>query len=165
MASSPEAPIWRLVRPAWAPGLDGEGARIAGGRWNSPGHAVVYCGSSLALCVLETFAHLPPALRAVEMLPAMTAVRLSSPTKAPHLRAEDLGSLTIEDTASCRALGDAWITGGASLTLSVPSAIVPQERNIIFNAAHPAMPGVVAVSQEAFRFHPRLGQRAPSGAT
>ena len=32
---------WRLTRRPWAD-LSGEGARLHGGRWNSPGHAVVY---------------------------------------------------------------------------------------------------------------------------
>lgn len=162
MASSADAPLWRLVRPAWAPGLDGEGARLAGGRWNSPGRAVVYCGSSLALCVLETFVHLPPAMRSVDALPAMIAVRIMPPSPEQVVRAEDLGAVDPEDAAACRALGDAWIADGAALALSVPSVIVPQERNVVLNVAHPAMAGVVVVSQEAFRLDRRLAQPAPA---
>ena len=33
-------------------------ARIAGGRWNRPGEAVVYASASLALAAIETFIHL-----------------------------------------------------------------------------------------------------------
>jgi len=33
--------------------LDGEGERKVGGRWNSPGRAVVYMAQSVALAVLE----------------------------------------------------------------------------------------------------------------
>ena len=88
----------------------------------------------------------------------MTAVRLSPISEAHCLRAEDLGAFAIADVATCRAVGDAWIMSGASLALSVPSAIVPQERNIVFNVAHAAMADVNAASQEPFRFDPRLGQ-------
>jgi len=160
MASSADAPLWRLVRPAWAPGLDGEGARLAGGRWNSPGRAVVYCGSSLALCVLETFVHLPPAMRSVDALPTLIAVRIAPPPLAQVVRMEDLGAVDIEDIAACRAVGDAWVAQGAALALSVPSAVVPQERNIVLNPAHPAMAAVAIFSQETFRLDRRLAQPA-----
>jgi RES domain-containing protein len=158
MASSADAPLWRLVRPAWAPGLDGEGARLAGGRWNSPGRAVVYCGSSLALCVLETFVHLPPAMRSVDALPTMIAVMIAPPPQEQVTRAEDLGAVDLEDAAACRAMGDAWVAQGTTLALSVPSAVVPQERNIVLNVSHPAMAGVAVVSQETFRLDRRLAQ-------
>jgi RES domain-containing protein len=38
--------------------LDGEGAKRAGGRWNSPGHAVVYMAGSVSLAVLENLVHM-----------------------------------------------------------------------------------------------------------
>lgn len=38
--------------------LDGEGARRVGGRWNSPGRAVVYMADSVALAVLENLVHM-----------------------------------------------------------------------------------------------------------
>jgi RES domain-containing protein len=38
--------------------FDGEGARLYGGRWNSPGRPVVYTAGSLALAALEVLVHL-----------------------------------------------------------------------------------------------------------
>jgi RES domain len=71
--------VWRLTRPEHAPGLDGEGARLFGGRWNSPGIPAVYCASSLALAVLETYVRLPLVLRRVDRLPEMAAIRVELP--------------------------------------------------------------------------------------
>ncbi len=44
--------IYRVCRRIYA-SLDGEGARRVGGRWNSPGRAVVYMAQSVALAVLD----------------------------------------------------------------------------------------------------------------
>ena len=49
--------VWRLASGRY-PALDGEGARRAGGRWNSAGQAVVYTSESLALCLAESLVHL-----------------------------------------------------------------------------------------------------------
>ena len=38
--------------------FDGEGARRYGGRWNSPGQAVIYAGLSYAISMLERLIHL-----------------------------------------------------------------------------------------------------------
>ena len=43
---------WRLARKRYAD-LSGEGARLKGGRWNSPGRAVVYMAEDAALPLIE----------------------------------------------------------------------------------------------------------------
>jgi RES domain-containing protein len=51
---------WRIVkRNHVATAFDGEAARNAGGRWDSPGSAVIYTVSSLSLAALEVLVHLP----------------------------------------------------------------------------------------------------------
>ncbi len=50
--------FYRIVPEHWAPrAFDGEGARLYGGRWNSPGSAAVYLAESRALAALEIFVH------------------------------------------------------------------------------------------------------------
>ena len=49
--------VFRVCRAIHAR-LDGEGARLAGGRWNSPGVAVVYMAQSVSLAVLENLVHM-----------------------------------------------------------------------------------------------------------
>ena len=49
---------WRIIQRKFAKrAFRGEGARLFGGRWNSPGHAVVYTAQSLALAALEILVH------------------------------------------------------------------------------------------------------------
>lgn len=150
--------VWRLTQPRFAAELNGEGNAITGARWNPPGRGVVYASFNLSLCVLESFAHLPPLLRI--NLPEMTAVRIEVPDEASRLDIElvELPSDLIGEEAEgrCRQLGDEWLTAQDHLICTMPSIIAPQERNVMINPAHPLMSKVGVVSQERFRFDARL---------
>jgi RES domain-containing protein len=150
--------VWRLARPEFATELNGEGNATTGARWNSPGHGVIYASFNLSLCVLESFAHLPPMLRI--NLPDMAAVRIELPDEASRLDI-DLADLPPdlageEAEHRCRDLGDGWLTAREHLAFTMPSVIVPQERNLMINPAHRLMTKVKIVSTERFRFDPRL---------
>jgi RES domain-containing protein len=79
--------------------LDGEGARILGGRWNSPGRAVIYTASCGALAALEYLVHMAN-------LPAnMLLIRIEVPDT---LAVETIDSLPADERAF-RQLGDEWL--------------------------------------------------------
>jgi RES domain-containing protein len=48
--------VYRICKAKY-PANDGEGARLAGGRWKHKGTALVYCGATASLCALEVLAH------------------------------------------------------------------------------------------------------------
>ena len=136
---------WRLCRAAYAD-LSGQGARLAGGRWNSPGRPVVYLADHPALCVLEVRVHLdlPP-----DLLPAdYTLLRV------------DFGDLTAHELKppldDARALGNAWLAGKASPLLRVPSFLVPRCWNLLLNPAHPAAASARIAETIPYQFDGRL---------
>ena len=49
--------VYRLCKAVYS-ALDGEGARLWGGRWNSAGRPMVYAAASPSLAVLEVLVHL-----------------------------------------------------------------------------------------------------------
>jgi RES domain-containing protein len=57
---------------------------------------------------------------------------------------------------ACVAIGDAWAFRGETLTLSVPSAIVPEESNVLINPAHEDAARVHVAAPRRFGFDPRL---------
>ena len=150
--------VWRLTQLEFAAELNGEGNKKTGARWNSPGRGVVYASFNLSLCVLESFAHLPPLLRI--NLPEMAAVRIEVPDEASRLDIDlaDLPSDLIGEQADerCRQLGDGWLKVQEHLICTIPSIIIPQERNMMINPTHRLMAKVKLVSTERFRFDPRL---------
>lgn len=141
--------VFRLAKAAFT-ALDGEGARLYGGRWNAPGRPMVYAAASPSLAVLEVLVHLdlPP-----ELLPEdYRLLAIDIPDDAPTERLDHRPA----DAAGCLALGEAFLDRGAALVLLAPSAVVPQERNALINVRHPAMGRVRQVRDEAFRLDPRL---------
>ncbi len=150
--------VWRLAPSAFARALDGEGASLAGGRWNSRGVPVLYTSSQLSLCVLEVLVNIPARLR--DDLPAFAAVQLSVPDDAGTTEigiAEFEAMLASPDPLqACRVAGDAWIAKGRDLILAAPSVLVPEEPNFMLNPAHPRMGEVAIVATRRFRFDARL---------
>jgi RES domain-containing protein len=55
-----------------------------------------------------------------------------------------------------RDIGTNWANGLATAVLSVPSAVIPLERNYILNPAHPDFTGIVFADPEPFGFDHRL---------
>jgi RES domain-containing protein len=154
--------VWRLAPRRHAAQLDGAGNRDTGARWNSGrGRDVVYASLNVATCVLETYVHLGPALRA--RLPGnLVLVEIEVPDDAGIVR---LAREAIPPDADrpgrdrrtwYQETGDAWLERRETLSLIAPSAVVPQELNAMLNPAHPRMTEVRVVSQERFRFDPRL---------
>src|SRR6476469_1127769 len=128
--------VWRVARRVYS-ALDGEGARRAGGRWNSPGMPVVYTSSTLSLSVLELLVHtdpdlIPKDLRAFEIdCPGSLTIETLDPTTLPSNWRQ------MPNHPACRALGDAWLKQRRHALLAVPSALVPEELNYLINPAHP----------------------------
>jgi RES domain-containing protein len=141
--------VHRLTRAPFAR-LDGEGPRLYGGRWTSPGLPAVYTAASPSLAVLKVLVHLdlPP-----ELMPRdYRLLTIALPDDAPTERLSQR-----RRTAAARlSLGDRFLRSGQALALLVPSVVVPQEENAILNARHPAMSHVRVLGNIPFRFDRRL---------
>jgi RES domain-containing protein len=146
--------VWRICREAHV-GLDGEGARLFGGRWNNEGAAVVYASSTLALAALEYLAHVDIADAPADLV----AVAIDVPDDAEvwGVPADDLpADWTGPDRPECAAIGDGWAAARDTVVLLVPSAIVPEDSNVLLNPSHPRAPGLRDVATRPFAFDPRL---------
>ncbi len=145
---------WRLA-PALYPPLTGEGARLAGGRWNSPGTPLVYASEHLSLAVLEMLVHLEPR-RLPSNLVAWTLELPDGASEILDVAQLDPGWRADEFFRPTREIGDQWVRERRSLALLVPSAIIPAERNVLVNPQHPDLGRLQIVAEEPFGFDPRL---------
>lgn len=135
---------WRICRRPHAD-LTGEGARLIGGRWNSPGRPMLYMAATPELAALEVRVHLdlPP-----ELIPGDYA-----------LMSVDLDGLATEEVAVLPAdpaeFGDRWLKEQRTPVLRAPSVILPEAFNLLVNPLHPAGAGRIHTIRD-FAFDRRL---------
>jgi RES domain-containing protein len=148
---------WRLVKSRHAgTAFDGEGARLYGGRWNSPGTRVAYASDSIALAALEVLVHLQSAaglqsyMLATIRFPEGAVEALEQRALSKHWR-------RFPSPPENQALGDRWAAEGRSLVLRVPSAIIPFSSNFLINPEHADFRLIVVEPAQPFALDPRLG--------
>jgi RES domain-containing protein len=149
----------RIVKAKYASSaFDGEGARINGGRWNSPGNAVVYTASSAALAALEMLVHLGKAtvlssyVLATCRFDEKVVVRLDLATLPGNWR-------SYPAPPELQRVGDEWLKRATSAVLEVPSVIIDTESNYLLNPTHPDFARVTIAAPRPFEFDLRLMAR------
>ena len=141
MASLPDAKkpvktIWRIVTARFADGaFSGEGARLFGGRWNRKGLPMVYTAESRSLALLEMMVQDDPLRAHYLLIPAFVPSGVSLRELDAAELGDDWRALTARDRLQIR--GNNWLQARESCILSVPSAVVPAERNFLVNPLHP----------------------------
>ena len=141
--------VWRICRRPFAD-LSGDGARLYGGRWNTPGRPLIYAAETAALAVLEVRVHLDLDW---DMLPD-DYVLVAIDTAA--IVAETIH----EPPDDPQTIGDAWIEFRRSALLRVPSWIVPKSYNVLINPAHPDALSINSAPSGHFGSTSDCGRRA-----
>jgi RES domain-containing protein len=147
---------WRILKTRFsADAFSGEGARLYGGRWNSPGVAMVYTADSISLATLELLVHLDTS----SVLPSYSIC----PVDFDDSLVESLDVATLPSDwrqspppTSLQLIGDDWISRGSSVLLRVPSAVVEDENNYLINPAHGNFKKLVIGSMKPFLLDRRL---------
>lgn len=152
---------WRIVKARLAAdAFSGDGARVYGGRWNSPGIRVVYTAGSTSLAILGMLVH----LQAQDLLQRYVVFEVAF-TKS-LIRTVGLDELPKAWRRSpppeiVQRVGDVWIGMGDTAVLQLPSAIVPGEWNYLLNPAHPEFSKITIGPKQRIKFDPRLLKPLP----
>ena len=147
--------VWRLARAAYTT-PNGEGAKKYGGRWTPAGLAVVYTSASLALAAVETLVHadsdlLPDDLVILSAhIPERLPIRTVSPADLP----DDWQHMPTPCTLL--TIGGDWVRTNREVGLRVPSAVIPQEWNMLLNPAHRDFPAIEWTHEGPFHWDARL---------
>lgn len=134
------------------------GSTLDAGRWHRKppdGLPVVYAGGSRSICQLEKRVH----CNGIAPI-GLVMLSLELPAGAPLQTVADVGGLPadwVEQPSATQELGVLWRRSGTGLGLWVPSAVEPEEMNLLINPDHPAYRAIkLTVVREPFVFDPRM---------
>ena len=124
--------VYRVGRTKYAHDLQGEGARLYGGRWNHKLTPCIYTSASRALALLEYTANIniddiPRAL-------SITTFELT-PLEIYQIEVPDLPGnwRDAPAPASTKDFGTTLLKKASHAFLQIPSAILPEEFNYLLN--------------------------------
>ena len=146
--------VFRIVHSKWSDKLVASGYAA---RWNSSGLFVIYAAENCSLACLENLVHrngfgantdfklltisIPKTIKRIEIASVDLPLGWNDASENGHL--------------ICRTIGDTWIQNQKATILIVPSAIIPNEINVLINPNHPDFNTINFVSQD-FTFDNRL---------
>jgi RES domain-containing protein len=146
--------IFRIAdrrHPVW----NGSGAMLWGGRFNSPGRAVIYGALSFGGAMLEILVH----ARIGKVPKTHVWIEVEVPDDV-LIERQTTDSLPAGWDASAlqaaRAFGDTWLTEARSAVLVVPSVVARQESNVLVNPAHPDTARLVVSAPQPVIWDERL---------
>jgi RES domain-containing protein len=122
--------LWRISRHR---DLSGIGALKASGRWHYAGQPIVYLSESPASALLEVCVH----TASNDVPPEFMLLHIEGPDiTVPSVQLADLADGWQHQPEVTRDMGTQWLRSGSSVLFKVPSAIVPQTMNFLFNPHH-----------------------------
>ncbi len=147
--------VFRIARKLY-PALDGEGARLNGGRWNSVGLPMVYTSATASLAALELLVHVRHATAPVDL--ELSTIEIPDELLIHSVDVSALGSGWYLPTglSACRAEGDSWLASGKSPVLRVPAAPIHHELNYLLNPRHTDAARISVRERDTFSFDSRL---------
>ncbi|MBL8482946.1 MAG: RES family NAD+ phosphorylase [Rhodocyclaceae bacterium] len=146
---------WRIAKQAYALDRSGAGGLASAGRWHAQGVPVIYAGLSVEICAFEKLVHSGPILPRDLVLVALNLpddaalYEHADTTNLPGWDASPPGRASID-------YGTNFLRGGRWLGLVVPSAVIPEARNLVVNPLHPKFAEVTMLVLRPFGFDPRL---------
>ena len=147
--------LWRLVRTAHlSTALDGFGASLNGGRWNSKGLRAVYFSLDPATPVLETLTTFTRATAPSDGY-RLLKVEYSGSFLQPPVNTLPKGWDRPDDAAAARGFGDKFLAAGSHGALLVPCVFLKSAINAVVNPAHADAATLKTLSSEEFDFDPR----------
>lgn len=150
--------VYRVAPRKFARDLTGEGARIAGGRWNPKGMALLYTAENSALAMLEIMAHLDRSCAPVGLQLATIAIPDDIEIFTPALERLPEGWDARPKRISSVLFGKKWLQDADVPVLKVPSIMTPYGEgwNLLLNPSHPDLLGKMSVTVRDWIVDPRL---------
>jgi RES domain-containing protein len=147
--------VWRIASAAHA-AFDGGGARRYGSRWTPRGIPAVFTSATLSLAALERFVHTDSDLEPANLVAIPVEIRDDLAIDAVETETLPADWRTFPAPPALAEIGARWFRPSSTPILSVPSVVIPHERNFVLNPTHREFARIVVGRSEPFSFDPRM---------
>ncbi len=147
------------IADARFPVFDATGARLYGGRWNSPGRGVLYAAETYAGAILEVLAHAN--IGRIPQTHGVVEIEIPEGVSMERVAASDLTGWDNPSQKVSKDFGDRWLDEARSAALMVPSLVTGgRESNVLLNPAHEEFASITHSNPETVMWDERLFQRS-----
>lgn len=143
--------VYRISSPKYIEDLSGAGSKQYGGRWNDKGVAMVYFAESRAMAVMEVLVHLRPEDIDKDFILAEFEI---SDDSILTINISDLPENWKEESEveTLKEIGNKFIKENKFLIMKVPSVIIEEDYNLVFNPNHPHSNKIKLIEKRIFKF-------------
>jgi RES domain-containing protein len=126
--------VYRISKCEYISDLQGTGAARYPGRWHSKGTHILYTAATPSLALLESVVHISNIVIASYCMTCLSVPE----DKIKTITVNELPDNWHENPPPdmLKHVGDSFIKENTFLALRIPSAIMPEENNILLNPGH-----------------------------
>lgn len=147
--------VYRIVHKRYSDSIFASGLE---GRWNSEGKKVLYTAESISLAYLETLSHRKGFGFNKDF--KIMVIKIPDNTEIQTIESSELTKSwrDFRNYSDCHKIGNAWFEADEMLCLKVPSAVVPENWNVVINTFHQDFKKVKLIDVLDFEQDDRLEQ-------
>lgn len=150
--------VWRIAAAAHA-AFDGSGTRRYGSRWTPRGIPAVFTSATLSLAAMERFVHTDSDLEAGNLVAIPMDIPDAIAIESVEVDALPADWRTFPAPEALALIGQQWFHASSTAILSVPSVVIPHERNFALNPTHRDFTRIAIGRPEPFSFDPRMWKK------
>lgn len=150
--------VYRITKKKYSNELVSSGLA---NRWNDKGEDVIYASETRSLACLENIVHRSGLIRSDSY--CTMVIYIPDELLFSTINLDDLPDdwNSTELCTRCQQLGSDWFKSKSTALLRVPSAVIPEEYNIVINTKHADFKKIKLITTLPFYFDKRLVVKSP----
>lgn len=119
----------------------------------------MFTSATLSLAALERFVHTDSDLEPVDLVAIPLEISDDIAIESVEVKTLPADWRTFPPPPALAVIGEQWFRASRTAVLSVPSVVIPHERNFALNRTHRAFAQLSIGRSEPFSFDPRMWKK------
>ncbi len=120
---------------------------------------MIYTSATLSLAALERFVHTDSDIDPTDLVAISVEISDGVAIESVQVQALPADWRTFPPPPTLAVIGEEWFLASRTAILSVPSVVIPHERNFVLNPTHREFAQLSIGLPEPFSFDPRMWKK------